>query len=153
MAELTEDDEEQKLMTKQERDVYDIKSKIKKNLIKNNRLPDSLMSWYKYGRILGKGAFGIINLCLHKLSMKLCAVKSINMCNMNSKEAIYRISVEKEVLKACRHPNIVKLYECIHDADTGYELLFMELCIGGDLLSYLRKRRRLKESQAKVFLK
>ena len=29
----------------------------------------------------------------------------------------------------------------------------MELCIGGDLLTYLRKRRRLKESRAKVFLK
>ena len=29
----------------------------------------------------------------------------------------------------------------------------MELCIGGDLLTYLRKRRRLKESLAKIFIK
>jgi serine/threonine protein kinase len=27
----------------------------------------------------------------------------------------------------------------------------MELCPGGDLFSYIKKRRRLKESQAKYF--
>ena len=68
-------------------------------------------------------------------------------------EAVKRISTEKVILRSCRHPNIVKLYECIFDREKGYELLIMEICTGGDLLAYLRKRRRLTESQAKIFMK
>jgi serine/threonine protein kinase len=37
---------------------------------------------YKIGRVLGRGAFGKINLAFHKLTKKLCAVKSINKVNI-----------------------------------------------------------------------
>jgi serine/threonine protein kinase len=35
----------------------------------------------------------------------------------------------------------------------GYDLIFMELCKGGDLLHYVRKRRKLDELTAKVLFK
>lgn len=103
-----------------------------------------------------------MNLCRQKLSNKLCAVKSININKVGGDNpfktgedntAVQRITTEKEILKELRHPNIVKLYEAIHDHKEGYELLYMELCTGGDMLQYLRKRRRLTESMAKFFMK
>ena len=108
---------------------------------------------FKIGRVLGKGAYGKVNIAMQKLSTKLCAVKSINISKVSNENAIRRITTEKEILKDLRHPNIVKLYECIQDETHGYELMFMELCTGGDLLAYLRRRRRLDENIAKLFMK
>ena len=34
---------------------------------------------YKIGKVLGQGGFGKVNLGLHRLTRKLCAIKSINM--------------------------------------------------------------------------
>ena len=33
---------------------------------------------YRVGKVLGKGAFGKVNLALHKLTKKFVAIKSIN---------------------------------------------------------------------------
>ncbi len=58
---------------------------------------------------------------------------------------------EVVILKKTRHPNIVKLYEFF---ETNKHLLFvMELSGGGDLLNYVRKRRRLKENVAQSIFK
>ena len=65
--------------------MYKIKCKIKQSLKKDKKLPDTLKKWYRYGRMLGKGAYGKINLCVQTLSMKLCAVKSINIGIVNQK--------------------------------------------------------------------
>jgi serine/threonine protein kinase len=46
---------------------------------------------------------------------------------------------------------VVKLFETF---ETGrHILLAMELCAGGDLLNYVRKRRKLTEDTAKVLFK
>ena len=152
LEELTEDGDDVKHLSTHEQEVWKIKCEIKKSIKKDGTPPGTEIEWYKYGRLLGKGAYGRINLCMQKLTSKLLAVKSINLGRVGNRNACKRITTEKEILRACRHPNIVKLYETIHDKTTGLELLFMELCIGGDMLQYLRKRRKLKESQAKFFM-
>jgi serine/threonine protein kinase len=50
-----------------------------------------------------------------------------------------------------RHPHVVKLYETFETKE--HFLLVMELCPGGDLLNYVRKRRKLKEPMAKYIFK
>jgi serine/threonine protein kinase len=40
--------------------------------------PKANLNYYRVGRVLGRGAFGKVNLALHKLTKKLCCVKSIN---------------------------------------------------------------------------
>ena len=106
---LTDSDEE---MLDDEKKIYDIKRNIKETL-KKHSTPESNIRWWDFGRLLGRGAYGKINLCKQVLSNRICAVKSINFGS--HKIAINRITTEKEILKACRHPNIVKLYECISD--------------------------------------
>ena len=55
------------------------------------------------------------------------------------------------MLKKTRHKNIVRLYEYF---ETEKHILFViEVCAGGDLLNYVRRRRRLKEDLAKCLFK
>jgi len=51
---------------------------------------------------------------------------------------------EVNLLLKLRHNNIVKIYETIETEK--HLIIVMELCAGGDLLNYVRKRRRLNKS-------
>ena len=62
-----------------------------------------------------------------------------------------KIENEISLLRLMRHTSVVKLFETL---ETEKHFLFvMELCAGGDLLSYVRKRRKLAETVAKYFFK
>jgi serine/threonine protein kinase len=50
-----------------------------------------------------------------------------------------------------RHKSVVKLFETF-ETEKHY-LFVMELCAGGDLLSFVRKRRKLNENVAKYLFK
>jgi len=55
------------------------------------------------------------------------------------------------ILQKIKHQNIVKLFDSFQ---TNKHIVFaMELCAGGDLLNYVRKRRKLKEDLAKYIFK
>lgn len=101
--------------------------------------------------MLGKGAFGRVNLGLHRLTRRLIAIKAINMEFMKDESSKKKMSNEISILKMLRHPNVVKLLETF-DTDK-HHLIVMELCPGGDLLNYVRKRRKLNEKYAKFVFK
>ena len=110
--------------------------------------PKTTSDFYRVGKILGKGAFGKVNLAIHKLSQKMVALKSINKNYLSEeKQMKKKVMHEVNIIKLLRHPNIVKLFE---NFETNKHIVFvMELCPGGDLLNYVRKRRRLKENFGK----
>eukprot|EP00350_Pseudokeronopsis_sp_OXSARD2_P010086 CAMPEP_0170553810 /NCGR_PEP_ID=MMETSP0211-20121228/11626_1 /TAXON_ID=311385 /ORGANISM="Pseudokeronopsis sp., Strain OXSARD2" /LENGTH=246 /DNA_ID=CAMNT_0010862373 /DNA_START=2178 /DNA_END=2918 /DNA_ORIENTATION=+ len=58
---------------------------------------------------------------------------------------------EINILKSLRHPHVVKLLETFET--DKHLLIVMELCPGGDLLNYVRKRRKLSEQYAKFVFK
>lgn len=43
----------------------------------HNQPPPTILNFYRVGKILGRGAFGKVNLALHKLARKLVALKSL----------------------------------------------------------------------------
>ncbi len=51
---------------------------IKLTFMKTGQAPDTTTEFYWIGKILGKGAFGKVNLAMHRLTEKLVAIKSIN---------------------------------------------------------------------------
>lgn len=54
---------------------------IKQIKVSFNRLKEPIKTtaeFYRIGKMLGKGAFGRVNLAMHKLCEQLVAVKSIN---------------------------------------------------------------------------
>ena len=56
--------------------------------------------------MIGKGAFGKVNLALHTVSGKLVAIKSFNKKNITKDKQLTKINQEIEILKMLRHPNI-----------------------------------------------
>jgi len=118
----------------------------------NKEHPKTNLDFYMVGRVLGKGAFGKVNLCLHKLSGKLVAIKSLQRKYIEeNKNNNAKLKNEISILRLLKHPNIMRLYETFNTND--YVLIVMELCSGGDLLSYVRKRRRVDEQVAKLIFK
>lgn len=58
---------------------------------------------------------------------------------------------EVTLLLKIRHAHVVKIYETIETKK--HIVIVMELCAGGDLLNYVRRRRKLKEPIAKKIFK
>lgn len=112
----------------------------------------STCEFYRIGRVLGRGAFGKVNLACHKISEHLVAIKSIEKKVLrNEKEQKRRVMQEMAILKQSGHDSVVRMYDSF---ETAKHICFvMELCQGGDLLSYVRKRRKLKEDNAKYLLR
>lgn len=100
------------------------------------------------GRMLGKGAFGKVHLCVHKLSEKMVAIKSLPKEYLNQGNNNDKLKNEIAILGMMRHRSIVRLYETF--SSDKFFLIVSELCGGGDLLNYVRKRRKLAEPIAKV---
>ncbi len=93
------------------------------------------------GKILGKGAFGKVNLAMHKTFKSLVAIKSISkQILQDEQQSNLKKKVLKEVgiLKQIQHPSVVRLFETLET--DKHILMVMELCAGGDLLYYVRKR-------------
>lgn len=107
--------------------------------------------FYKVGKVIGKGAFGKVNLAIHRLSGKFVALKSINKTFMNEEASKRKVMQEFNILRRARHANIVRLYE---NFETPQHIVFvMEVCGGGDLLTYVRRRRKLKEDVSKFIFR
>ena len=82
---------------------------------------------------------------------KFVAIKSVNKGYFSEESSKQKIMQEVYILKRIRHRNVVRLYETF---ETNKHVLFViEMCSGGDLLNFVRKRRRLKEDVAKYLFK
>ena len=106
----------------------------------------NLTDLYEVTSKLGNGKFGLVKLGINKQTRKKVAIKIMAKMDMN-KEDLELVKTEIEILKICQHPNIIHLYEVFENENYFY--IIMEYCEGGDLFSYLEKRRfHIKEEQA-----
>lgn len=127
----------------------DPRAQIYNQILSNikNEIYDTKTEFYKIGKVIGKGAFGKVNLAIHRLTGKFVALKSISKQMMSDESSLKKVRQEYNILKKARHQNIVRLYESF---DTESHIVYvMEVCGGGDLLTYVRRRRKLKEDFAK----
>lgn len=105
--------------------------------------PTTEISFYRVGKMLGRGAFGKVNLAMHKLVRKLVALKSLDKEIFNDRDQKQKLMKEVTLLLKIRHAHVVKIFETIETQK--HIVIVMELCAGGDLLNYVRRRRKLKE--------
>ena len=117
---------------------------------KHKDYPNTSQEFYKYGRILGKGAFGKVNLALHLASGRLVAIKSFNKKKLTTKRAKRKIKTEIEALSKLRNPFCTQIYDYF-ETDTHILIVMEYVC--GDLLGYIRKRAKISESTAKIIFK
>jgi serine/threonine protein kinase len=128
-----------------------ISSYIKQYFTTNNEYPSTTLKFYKFGRLLGRGAFGKVNLGLHIASGRLVAVKSFNKNRLASENAKKKIYHETNLMKNLKHNSIVKIFEVLESQK--YILIVLEYVCGGDLLSFVRKRTKLNETTAKFIFR
>lgn len=96
----------------------------------------SFFDFYDMLDDIGEGKFGIVKLGMHKKTKEKVAIKIIKKESMNATD-IELVKGEIDIMKLCRHPNIVRLYDHFENAD--YIFIIMELLSGGDLEEYLNK--------------
>ena len=138
--------------TSYNRDMEIISSYIKNYYKKYKKYPSTKMKFYKYGRLLGKGAFGKVNLCLHTLTGRLVAIKSINKEKIKSERQKQKIKQETTIMETLsKSKNIVKIFETYETKK--HICIVMEYICAGDLLTYIKKRSKLTEPVAKFIFK
>jgi serine/threonine protein kinase len=131
--------------------IYKIRKLIKTSFQKTGTGPDSTSEFYRVGKVLGRGAFGKVSLAVHRLTDEMVAIKSINKEVLTDEASKNKVMKEVTILKKMRHKNIIQLLDTF---ETDKHIIFvMELCSGGDLLNYVRKRRKLTEDYAKTIFK
>ncbi len=125
---------------------------ISKYFSKYKKYPNTSLQFYKYGRLIGQGAFGKVNLGLNILTGRIVAVKSFNKNNSElTGDNMKKIKYETDLMKKLNHPNITKILEMFEDEK--YFLIIMEYINGGNLFSFVKKRRKLSEKTAKFLFR
>ncbi|HEV7224831.1 MAG TPA: serine/threonine-protein kinase [Pirellulales bacterium] len=90
---------------------------------------------------LGAGGMGEVYRATHVETRRVVALKVLSAKAAGSKRIVARFARELEILKALKHPNIVRCYGGGRHEAEAY--LVMELVSGGSLGSLLRRRGRL----------
>ena len=118
---------------------------------KHKEIPPTTLDYYKFVKLIGKGAFGKVTLGIHKLTGKHVAIKTIDKAYMKDEFSRKKVFQEVYILKKARHSNIIRLLEVFESPK--HFLMVMEYAKGGDLLQYVKKRRRLEEDNARHIFK
>jgi serine/threonine protein kinase len=106
----------------------------------------NLLDQYNIKEKIGKGKFGLVKYGIQKETNRPVAIKIMAKKNMK-KQDLELAKTEIDILKICKHPNIIKLYDTFDNSD--YIYIVMEYCSGGDLFSYIEKRNyKLNEFKA-----
>ena len=105
----------------------------------SDEYPSSNLRFYKFGRVIGKGAFGKVNIGLHILTGRIVAIKSFNKTKFKDEKYRNKIMNEIELMKNLRHFSVVRLLDVIENEK--YILLVMDNVLGGDLLTFIKKKK------------
>eukprot|EP00826_Nyctotherus_ovalis_P039985 TRINITY_DN3887_c0_g1_i7.p1 TRINITY_DN3887_c0_g1~~TRINITY_DN3887_c0_g1_i7.p1 ORF type:complete len:300 (+),score=74.80 TRINITY_DN3887_c0_g1_i7:94-993(+) len=85
---------------------------VKDFFAEHGDFPPTNTSFYRIGRLLGKGAFGKVSLGMHKLTGKLVAVKSLKKQCLADEASKKKVMQEISILKRLRHPNLSLIHIC-----------------------------------------
>jgi phosphorylase kinase gamma subunit/serine/threonine-protein kinase Chk2/calcium/calmodulin-dependent protein kinase I len=104
---------------------------------------------YIIGDQIGSGMCGQVFFCVHRKSLKKCAIKIIDTRKFTFSPglSIDELKEEARLMQQLDHPNIVKIFDTFHSEHSIH--LVMELLTGGDLFDRIVERGRYSETNAR----
>ena len=104
---------------------------------------------YDMGKKIGDGNFADVRECIDKITKKEFALKIVDKAKVRGKEQMIRDEIE--IMRRCKHPNIVRMYE---DYDSIRHIyLVMELIKGGDLFDAISSSVKFTEAVTRTYVK
>ena len=100
-------------MSPRSQEIGSVMRKIVNAFTSTGEPPITDISFYRVGKMLGRGAFGKVNLAMHKLVRKLVALKSLNKEVLTNEAQKAKLMKEVNLLLKLRHNHVVKIYETI----------------------------------------
>lgn len=143
----TVEDSEDKERNRREK----LRLSIERHLLKKGVIPQTTSEFYRYGEVLGKGAFGKVILGVHVLTGLKVAVKMIEKSYMQEERRRRKVFQEILAMRSIKSPYVLPLYEVFES--TNHLLLVIEYAPGGDLLHYVKNKTRLTEAESAYFLR
>jgi len=127
----------------------DITNVLKKPPSNPGRLEDE----YEVGRVLGKGAYGVVKEAIHRPTNSVWAIKSISKAKLVSESDIQDVQREVAIMNhVVGHSNIVSLKDTYEDLSSVH--IVMDLCSGGELFDAIVEAGSYSEATAaEVFRK
>jgi hypothetical protein len=134
---------------------YDNQRIIKyiKQFFKMENLEDfkTKIDFYDIEKMIGKGNFGKVYECTHKLTGEKVAIKCIEKTTVKNFKKMQKIFNEIDILSGIDHKNIIQLYEIFENPK--FYFFVTEFAEKGDLFKMLKKSVCFNDSQIFLILK
>jgi len=105
---------------------------------------------YEFKNELGRGAFSIVYLGVHRSTAQQFAIKVINKKDLG-KDYEKNLKMEVDILKKVHHSNIIALKELFDTTEKLY--LVMELVTGGELFDKIVEKGSYTEAEASTLVR
>jgi cGMP-dependent protein kinase len=99
---------------------------------------------------LGAGAFGHVKLVRHRPDGRTFALKCLVKSHIVANNLKDHVVNEKRVMMRLNHPFLLKLHHTYKDKSFLY--LLLEVCLGGELFTHLRRREKFEEPAARFYV-
>jgi hypothetical protein len=124
--------------------------KIWLNILKANMSHRCIDDYYELQQVIGQGGYGVVKLGYCKKTGKAVAIKIVEKAKYKHKIGL--VKNELEILKFCKHENIVQYIDNFETPE--YIYIITEYLKGGDLINYLDFNNfTLHENRAKHIVK
>ena len=98
--------------------------------------------------MLGKGSFGEVRLGLHRKANFKVAIKMISKASIMEQQIMHDLMMnELQVLETISHPNILRVYELLHDSK--YYYIITEYMKHGELYDFIVEKGSIREKEVK----
>mmetsp|Transcript_10211 Transcript_10211/g.21507 ORF Transcript_10211/g.21507 Transcript_10211/m.21507 type:complete len:420 (-) Transcript_10211:122-1381(-) len=135
-----------------EHKTIDVESKVKLDVKPESAPCAPSVDRFNLGRVLGTGAFSVVNSATHIPTSREVAVKVMERAKIRKLGAEVRVRYEIEGLRKCAsHPHIVRMYRACEDPASI--MLAFEHAGGGDMYDYMtsKKGNCLGKNEARRF--
>lgn len=124
----------------------------KSNILGRDTDPTAFERDYLLGKVLGKGAFGLVRVAKDKRTGAISACKSISKAKLVSRDDIDDVRREAEILHLVSdHPNVARMIASYEDKTNVHFVL--ELCRGGELFDKIISKGHFSEKEAAAYFR